>query len=74
MASSVLATEYRRTRGSLAMNAPSLKMGWVNRLVVAIGTFRPVSSKALRNRLTMASRSAWLEPKGTRSSSWKLTP
>ena len=56
------------------MNAPSLKIGRENRFVVAIGTFMPVSSSALRNRFSTASRSAGDEPYGTRSSSWKFTP
>ena len=74
MASNVLATAYRRTCGSLAVNAPSLNTGWLKRLVVAIGTFMPVSSRALRKRFRMASRSVADAPKGTRSSSWKFTP
>ena len=74
MASRVLRTANRRTSGSLAVNAPSLNTGRENRFVVAIGTFMPVSSRAVRNRLRIASRSAGVDPKGTRSSSWKLTP
>ena len=57
MASSVLATANRRTAGSLAVNAPSLNTGREKRLVVTMGTFSPVASRALRNRLRMASRS-----------------
>ena len=34
----------------------------------------PVSSSAPRNRFTIASRSAAVEPGGTRSSSWRFTP
>jgi hypothetical protein len=75
MASSVLRTAKRRTSGSLAVKAPSLNTGRENRFVVAIGTFMPVSSSAVRNRFTTASRSAGAdEPGGTRSSSWKFTP
>ena len=74
MASNVLATAIRRTAGSLAVKAPSLKMGRENRLVVAMGTLRPVSSSACRKRLRMASRSEADAPQGTRSLSWKLTP
>jgi hypothetical protein len=74
MAPNVFATAYRRTAGSLAVNAPSRKTGWENRFVVAIGTFMPVSSRAWRKRFTMASRSCGDDPKGTRSSSWKFTP
>ena len=68
------AIAYRRTAGSLAVNAPSLNTGFENRFVVAIGTFMPVSSSARRNRFRICSRSAADEPGGTRSSSWKLTP
>ena len=41
-----LAQRVRRTFGSLAVNAPSLKIGCENRFVVAIGTRSPVSSSA----------------------------
>jgi hypothetical protein len=74
IASHVFFTPNRRTCGSLAVNAPSLKIGREKRFVVAIGTFMPVSSSARRNRFSTASRSAADEPYGTRSSSWKLTP
>ena len=74
MAAHAFFTANRRTCGSLAVNAPSLKIGREKRLVVAIGTFMPVSSRARRNRLTICSRSAADEPGGTRSSSWKFTP
>ena len=51
----VFGTAKRRTPGSLAVNAPSLKTGRLKRLVVAIGTFMPVSSsaraEALQDRL-----------------------
>ena len=57
-------TAHRRTAGSLAVNAPSLNTGFENRLVVAIGTFMPVSSSARRNRFRIASRSAADEPGG----------
>ena len=40
----------RRTERSLAVNAPSLKAGCVNRLVVAIGTTSPVSPGPAESR------------------------
>jgi hypothetical protein len=46
----------------LDVNAPSLNAGWVNRLVVAMPTPRPVSSSALLKRATMRSRSAADDP------------
>jgi hypothetical protein len=64
----------RRTSRSLAVRPPSLNTGWVNRLVVTIGTTSPVSSSAVRNRLIAASRAAVSLPKGMTSSSWKVTP
>src|SRR5918994_1575629 len=73
MASRVLAMANRRTAGSLAVNAPSLKTGRENRLVVAMGTRMPVSSSARRNRLRMPSRSVGDDPGGPRSSSWTST-
>ena len=69
-----LRSAKRRTSRSLAVKAPSLNTGWVNRLVVAIGTFRPVSSSALRNRVMCSARAASSDPNGMRSSSWKVTP
>src|SRR4051812_39212012 len=69
-----LRSANRRTPRSLAVKPPSLKTGWVNRLVVAMGTTRPVSSSALRNRVTIRSRSSSSLPNGIRSSSWKVTP
>ena len=57
MASRALATASRRTAGSLAVKAPSLNTGRENRLVVAMGTTSPVSSRASAKRATMASRS-----------------
>src|SRR6266540_380645 len=74
MLCSVLRIAYRRMSRSFEVNAPSLNTGWLNRLVVAIGTTRPVSSSAARNRLTRRSRSAASEPNGIRSSSWNDTP
>src|SRR4051794_13462611 len=64
----------RRTSRSLAVNAPSLNTGWVNRFVVIIGTFIPVSSSASWNRSRCLVRSSASLPKGTTSSSWKVTP
>jgi hypothetical protein len=55
----------------LLVNAPSLKTGWVNRFVVAIGTFMPVSSRAFLNAAMARSRSG---STASRSSSWKVTP
>src|SRR6266542_251795 len=74
MLCSVLRIAYRRMSRSFEVNAPSLNTGWLNRLVVAIGPTRPVSSSAARNRLTRRSRSAASEPNGIRSSSWNDTP
>jgi hypothetical protein len=51
-----------------------LNTGWLNRLVVAVVTARPVSARPFFQRSMIASRSASLEPNGIRSSSWKLTP
>ena len=67
IASKVLATAMRRTAGSLAVKAPSLNRGRENRLTVAIGTLSPVTSRACRKRLRMASRSEADVPQGTRS-------
>ena len=64
----------RRTSGSLAVNAPSLKTGRQKRFVVTMGTCIPVASSARRKRLRISSRSLGDEPYGTRSLSWKLTP
>src|SRR5215831_3224161 len=61
-------------RGSCEVNAPSLNTGSVKRLVVAIGTVRPVASRAFLNLATMRSRSAAFASIGTRSLSWKFTP
>ena len=58
VASQAFFTAKRRIWGSLAVNAPSLKMGRQNRFVVTIGTCIPVASSARRNRLTMSWRSA----------------
>ena len=74
MASSTLATARRRTAGSFAVKAPSLKTGWKKRFVVAIGTFMSAFSRAVRKRFTTASRSAIEAPNGTRSLSCRLTP
>ncbi len=72
---STLRSAYRRTSRSLLVKPPSLNTGWVNRLVVTIGTTRPVSSRALRNRVDVRrAGSASSAPNGIRSSSWKVTP
>ena len=64
----------RRMSRSLLVSPPSLKTGWLNRLVVTIGTVRPVSAKAFWNRLIRLSRVLVSLPNGIRSSSWKVTP
>src|SRR3954454_10823728 len=69
-----LRSAYRRTDRSLLVNPPSLKTGWVKRFVVIIGTTRPVSASAALNRSMWRCRSAASAPKGTRSSSWNVTP
>ena len=56
------------------MKAPSLKAGWPNRLVVAIGTFRPLCLRALLNSFLMSAASLSLASMGIRSLSWKFTP
>ena len=65
-----LASARRRTWRSLAVNPPSLKTAWLNRLVVAISTTRPVSASAFVKR---SSVSCARPSSGTRSSSWKLS-
>lgn len=74
MLRSVLRSAKRRTSRSLAVNAPSLNTGWVNRFVVAMGTTSPAASSACRNRFTIPSRSLSVAPNGIRSSSWNVTP
>ena len=69
-----LASANRRTARSFAVNAPSLKTGCPNRFVVAVVTTVPVSSRALRNAATFASRSALPASKPNTSLSWKFTP
>ena len=64
----------RRTSRSLLVKPPSLNTGWVNRLVVAVVTARPVSARPFLKRSMIASRVASSLPNGIRSSSWKLTP
>ena len=70
----VLASAKRRTSRSAAVNAPSLKMGWPNRLVVAVVTTSPVSSSARRKSPILRSRSPWLSSNPNTSLSWKFTP
>ena len=74
MLRSTFCSANRRTARSLAVNAPSLKMGCPNRFVVAIDTTRPLVSSASRNRPISLSRTVSSLPNGIRSSSWKLTP
>ena len=57
VASQAFLTESRRTRGSLAVNAPSLKTGRQKRFVVTMGTCIPVASSARRKRFRISSRS-----------------
>ena len=70
----VLRSAKRRTLRSLAVKAPSLNTGWVKRLVVTIGTARPVSSRAARRRLRLVSRSWSSASNGITSSSWNVMP
>ena len=49
----VFCSAYARTLGSFAVNAPSRKTGSRNRLVVAIGTTRPVASSAFLKSATI---------------------
>ena len=67
-------TARARTAGSLAVNAPSLKAGSVNRFVVTIGTTSPWSPHACRKSRTMRSRLAAVASMGTRSLSCRFTP
>ena len=69
-----LASANRRTSRLLAVNAPSLNIAWLNRLVVAVVTTRPVSASAWRKSAIRLSRSAGLASKPNTSLSWKLTP
>ena len=57
-------------RGCWPSAPPSLKTGWLKRLVVTISTARPVSDRAFSKRASVASRSP---SSGSRSSSWKVT-
>jgi hypothetical protein len=69
-----LASANRRTSRSLAVNAPSLNTGWLNRFVVAVVTTMPLSASACRNPAIRFSQAAGLAPKSKTSLSWKLTP
>ena len=62
VASQAFLTESRRTGGSLAVKAPSLKTGRQKRFVVTMGTCIPVASSARRNRFRISSRSSADEP------------
>ena len=57
---------------SLAVSAPSLNTGWVNRLVVTISTTQPGVGQRLA-RTSVERRLAAVASSGTRSSSWKVT-
>ena len=70
----VLASANRRTSRSFAVNAPSLKTGWLNRFVVAVVTTRPVSARACLKSVIRLPRSVSLASKSNTSLSWKLTP
>ena len=70
----VLASANRRMSRSAAVNAPSLKIGWPNRLVVAVVTTTPVSASARRKSPIFRSRSASDDSNGNTSLSWKFTP
>src|SRR5699024_3682640 len=71
---SALRSPKRRTDRSLAVNAPSLITGWAKVLVVTISITRPASSVAFLKSVRILVRVASSEPKGTTSSSWKVTP
>jgi hypothetical protein len=58
----------------LEVKPPSLKTGALKRLVVTIGTTMPVASRAPLRRSICFWRSASVEPKAKRSSSWKVRP
>ena len=74
MLRSTLRRAYRRTERSLLVKPPSLNTGWVNRLVVTIGTTMPVSSRAFLKPAMTPSRVAESAPNATRSSSWNVMP
>src|SRR3954470_17388395 len=69
-----LRSAYRQTVRSLLVKPPSLKTGSPNRLVVTMGTTRPVSARAALNSSMIRARSLLLDPGGIRSSSWKVMP
>ena len=71
---SALRSAKRRTARSLEVKPPSLKTGALNRLVVTIGMMSPVSASASFRRSICFWRSASVEPKANRSSSWKVRP
>ena len=64
----------RRISRSLFVNPPSLKMGWVNVLVVTISITKPDWSQASLNFLMMDWRSDSEAEKLNTSLSWKVTP
>src|SRR5699024_9133159 len=71
---STLRSPKRRTDRSLAVNAPSLNAGWEKVFVVTISITRPASSVAFLKPVRIWVRVASSAPKGTTSSSWKVTP
>src|SRR5690625_4778879 len=74
MAFMTFCTARARTRASALVKAPSRNTGSLNRLVVAMPSFRPVSRNPCWKRFTIRSRSWAPAPGGTRSSSCRLTP
>ncbi len=74
MLRSTLRSAKRRTLRSFEVKPPSLKTGGLKRLVVTIGMIRPVDSSAPFRRSISVCRSASVEPKAKRSSSWKVRP
>ncbi|MNI73877.1 hypothetical protein D3C73_1299160 [compost metagenome] len=64
----------RRMERSFEVNPPSLNTGWLNRFVVTMGVFSPVSANAALKFFRMRSRSDAVASKGTRSLSWNVMP
>src|SRR3954469_12646997 len=74
MLSAALRSAKRRTSRSLLVKPPSRKTGWEKRLVVTMGTPRPVSSSALRREPSAASFAPASASKANTSLSWKVMP
>ena len=64
MLRSSLRSANRRTARSLEVTPPSLNTGWLNRLVVIIGTVTPVSARTFFNRSIWLLRSASVASNG----------